>query len=60
MGQAMSLGLRLYGGSSPRTNPGLKTSVEKLVKQAETQPHLAPSERQHVQAVQLLSDGLVL
>ena len=58
VGQAMCLRLKLFSGASPpRINPELEAAVAKLVAQGETQTNLAPSERQHVQAVKLLADG---
>ena len=59
VGQALNLGLKAYNGATTRWDPELKRSVEELVELAETQANLAPSERQHVQAVKLLADGSV-
>ena len=60
MGHCAALDLQMVGcAQTARTSPELKASVENLVKLAEKQADLSPSENKHVQAVKLYSEGSV-
>ncbi|KAK7489432.1 hypothetical protein BaRGS_00019376 [Batillaria attramentaria] len=58
MGQVIQNGLDLIGtGRSTRLDREFRESIEKMVKLADTQPGLAPSEKKHAQALKLFADG---
>jgi hypothetical protein len=58
VGQALLADLRMMGGESPLVSKELKLAVDKLLTEAVRQENtLAPAEKKHVRATQLLSNG---